>query len=137
MCSSDLPNGGDRFLQTFGKPERILACDCERSNGTTLKQVFVLMGESLNRRLAEGGNRLQTLVDEIDDDARLVDELYWTALSRSPTEVELSAALQMFRTEKRWSSIESVFQSPRTARLRVTEDLVWALLNAKEFLFRR
>ncbi|MEE2934910.1 MAG: DUF1549 and DUF1553 domain-containing protein [Planctomycetota bacterium] len=131
------PNGGDRFLQTFGKPERILACDCERSNGTTLKQVFVLMGESLNRRLAEGGNRLQTLVDEIDDDARLVDELYWTALSRSPTEVELSAALQMFRSEKRWSSIESVLESPRTARLRVTEDLVWALLNAKEFLFRR
>ena len=42
------PQLGDRFLKTFGKPERILACDCERSNETTFKQVFVLIGEGMN-----------------------------------------------------------------------------------------
>ena len=52
------PALGDRFLKTFGKPERILACDCERSNETTLKQVFVLIGDGLNERLADPANRL-------------------------------------------------------------------------------
>ena len=53
------PKPGDRFLMTFGKPERILACDCERSNQTTLKQVLVLLGDSLHRRLADPENRFR------------------------------------------------------------------------------
>ncbi|MEM7476951.1 MAG: DUF1549 domain-containing protein, partial [Planctomycetota bacterium] len=47
----EAPAAGDRFLKTFGKPERILACDCERSNETNLQQVLGLIGEGLNERL--------------------------------------------------------------------------------------
>src|SRR5205085_10414485 len=54
----------DRFLKTFGKPERLLACECERSNETTLKQALTLIGdEGLNALLAKDGNRLAKLAE--------------------------------------------------------------------------
>src|SRR4029453_14865445 len=53
----------DRFLKTFGKPERLLACECERSNETTLKQAFTLIGdEGLNQLLEQEDNWLASLV---------------------------------------------------------------------------
>ena len=114
---------GDRFLKTFGKPERILACECERSNDTTLKQAFVLIGDGLSDRLAESGNRVQRWARSSLSDAEVIREIYWTALSRPPTDVEESAAL-------RWMA------SSGNGRASVMEDIVWAILNAKEFLFR-
>lgn len=154
------PRIGDRFLKTFGKPERILACDCERSNETTLKQVFVLIGDGLNERLADPANRLHQLADSARSDREVIEELYWSALCRPPTEIERAAAIQ---------SIEQLAKKPSTfsdigkALLRAAsrppgevageittesllatanrsaalEDIAWALLNAKEFLFRK
>ncbi len=115
---------GDRFLKTFGKPERILACECERSNETTLKQAFVLLGGELSERLSTAGNRVQRLAASTMSDADVIDELYWAALSRPATDIEQSAALQMINAST----------NGRSAAL---EDIAWALLNAKEFLFRR
>ncbi len=118
------PLPGDRFLSTFGKPERIMACDCERSNETTLKQVFVLVGAGLNARLAASGGRLERLSASGESDSAMIDQLYWTALSRPPTDVELTAALALLRR----------YGDDRPAAI---EDIAWALMNAKEFLFRR
>ncbi len=115
---------GDRFLKTFGKPERILACDCERSNETTLKQVFVLLGDGLNERLASPSNRLAELASSSASDGEIVDELYWAALSRPPSDTELSAAVDLLG-------------SPDVDRATAVQDIAWALLNAKEFLFRK
>ena len=120
--SAPLP--GDRFLSTFGKPERIMACDCERSNETTLKQVFVLVGEGLNERLAAASGRLERLSASRKSDLTVLDRLYWAALSRPPTEAEKAASL-------------AVLQSYGYDRRGAVEDIAWALLNAKEFLFRR
>ncbi len=118
------PKAGDRFLKTFGKPQRILACDCERSDETTLKQAFVLIGEGLNERLASNMNRLHRLAASTMSDAELVQELYWTALSRSPNDTETAAAVNMIKTSSE-------------GRAAALEDITWALLNTKEFLFRR
>jgi hypothetical protein len=118
------PKAGDRFLKTFGKPQRILACDCERSNETTLKQAFVLIGEGLNERLASNKNRLHRLASSTMSDAEVVQELYWTALSRSPSDTETAAAVKMIKTSSE-------------GRAAAVEDIAWALLNTKEFLFRR
>lgn len=118
------PQPGDRFLATFGKPERILACECERSSETTLKQAFVLIGNGLNERLAEDGNRVQRLAASKLSDVEVIEELYWAALSRPPTDIEQSAALRMI-------------DASADGRLAAVEDITWALVNAKEFLFRR
>jgi hypothetical protein len=118
------PNPGDRFLKAFGKPERILACECERTNETTLTQAFVLLGEGLNDRLASSVNRLHRLAASSLSDADVIDELYWTALSRPPSGLEQAAAARL---------IESL----RGDRAAAIEDIAWALMNAKEFLFRK
>lgn len=120
----EAPKPGDRFLKTFGKPERIMACDCERSSETTLKQALVLLGDGLNDRLAESTNRLQRLAASNLSDSAVIDELYWTALSRPPTPDEQTAAADLLR-------------SNATDRAAAIQDLAWALMNAKEFLFRR
>ncbi len=115
---------GDRFLKSFGKPERLLACECERSNETTLGQALVLIGgDGLQQRLTSDKNRLAALAKSAQPPEIIIDELYWTALSRPPSDAELAQAVQLLATD-----------SDRFAAL---QDLAWALLNAKEFVFRK
>jgi hypothetical protein len=117
------PTAAERFLKTFGKPDRLLACECERSNETTLKQAFTLIGdEGLNELLGAEGSRLQELVHSLLPNADVVTELYWSALSRPPTSEELSAA-------------EALLASGEDRPV-LLQDLAWAILNSKEFVFR-
>jgi hypothetical protein len=116
-------NDGDLFLRQFGKPERLLACECERSDQPTLGQALSLVGgDSLHRRLRAADNRIGKLLDESDDVETVIDALVWTALSRPPTSDELSVTSAMIASSG--------------DRRGVLEDFVWALLNAKELLFR-
>ncbi len=116
-------DAGDQFLRQFGKPERLLACECERSDQPTLGQALSLVGgESLHRRLKDRKNRLGQLLKTTDDPAVVIDTLFWTALTRPPTDAELSSALELVKQSS----------APRV----VYEDLAWALLNAKELIFR-
>ncbi len=114
---------GDVFLRQFGKPERLLACECERSDEPTLGQALRLIGgESLHRRLLRPDNRIGKLLAESSTPEEAIDALFWTALTRSPTEAERESTLALIR---------------ETGDERaVLEDLTWALLNAKELIFR-
>lgn len=114
---------GDRFLRLFGRPERLLACECERSNEPTLSQALALVGGAgLHERLGAGDNRLARLLAADRAPEQIVDDLFWAALVRPPTPTERAAAVAAFTTT----------DDPRAA----AEDLAWALLNAKELLFR-
>ena len=115
------PMAGDRFLKTFGKPERILACDCERSNETNLKQVLGLVGSELDARLKQSP-RLKRLAVSRQSDQEVLEELYLSALARRPTREESDQAVKLIA---------------QFGRKVAFQDLTWAILNAKEFLFRR
>ncbi len=114
---------GERFLSAFGKPDRLLTCECERSDDTTLTQAFQMVsGELVNKMLAERDNRLGRLLASGKSDAVVVEEMFLTALSRRPTERELRAGEALLRRKDRRAGLE---------------DLTWALVNAKELLLRQ
>jgi hypothetical protein len=114
----------DTFLKVFGKPERVLTCECERSMETTMGQAFQLIsGPGINELLTESDNRLGRLLRSGKASGAMVDELYWTALSRAPTAAELEQCSRRLGEAK--------------DERRALEDLTWALLNAKEFVLRR
>jgi hypothetical protein len=115
---------GPRFLAVFGKPARLLNCECERSEDTTLAQAFQLItGPTLNGLLSEPDNRLGKLLAAGRPMPEVIDELYLAALCRRP------------HTEERRRAVELVERArDRRAAL---EDVLWGLVNAKEFLLRR
>jgi hypothetical protein len=114
----------EKFLATFGKPVRSLSCECERSDDTTLAQAFQLItGRLLNGMLSEPDNRVGRLLASGKPLSEVIDELYLTALCRPPAPPERERAVELVGRAK-----------DRRAAL---EDLVWGLVNAKEFLLRR
>ncbi len=118
------PGEGERFLKVFGKPERLLSCECERSGDTTVNQAFAMLtGPLLNEMISAPDNRLGRLLAAGRSDRAIVEELYLAALSRPPREGEWRPAVAYIAKAK--------------DRRKALEDVLWALLNAKEFLFRQ
>ncbi len=116
--------GSEKFLAMFGKPARLLACECERSSETTLGQTFQLISSpEINALLTNKDNRLTALLASGKSNADLVTELYWTALSRPPSGQESAEAVRLI-------------ESTPDRRIGL-EDVAWAMLNAKEFVLRR
>jgi hypothetical protein len=117
------PGPAEQFLQRFGKPERLLSCDCERSDDVTLSQAFQLItGETINRAANLAGKRLSDLLHDGKSAPALVDDCYLAALCRHPTAQERAAT-------------ETILRSTRNQH-EAFEDLLAALLSSKEFLLR-
>ena len=114
----------DKFLAAFGKPPRLVCSESERSNETTMSQAFQLLsGPLLNDLLTKPENRLGKLAAEGYDSKEALADLYWAALSRPPTSDEVN----------RLAPRIDAAPNKRAA----LEDIEWALLNSKEFVFRR
>jgi hypothetical protein len=117
-------NVSSYFLKTFGRPERIITCECERSNEPSMVQVLHIMnGETLNTKLETKGNRIDELLAVKTSDEKFIDEAYLSALARTPTPAEKSAILIILA--------ETDLKEKRL----VIEDLYWSILSSKEFLF--
>jgi hypothetical protein len=112
----------DRFAASFGKPPRLIASECERSNDTAIPQAFQLISGPLVQRLLIRKNTLLDRVLESGSDTTTVDELFWAMLSRSPSETEATRS--------------TAYLATGPDRRRSIEDLAWALINSKEFVFR-
>jgi hypothetical protein len=114
----------ERFLRIFGKPERLLTCDCERSEEVGLLQAFQMInGEQLNEMLRNPSNRIGKLLEANTTDDAMLEEFYLAALTRYPTELEKSKLREYVRS--------------KPDRRAAWEDIAWGLVNAKEFLLRR
>jgi hypothetical protein len=125
--SVQLPDGeaNHPFLKTFGQPARELACECEREGDSNLAQALQLInGPAVNDRLRNPNNRISKLLAAKKTDKEIVTELFLVTLSRRPTETEESAML---------GHVQSAAADRRRA---AWEDVHWALINSKEFLFR-
>ncbi len=115
--------GGTRFLIEFGRPDRLLACECERGKDATLNQAFqMISSETINRKVQDSP-RLARLLERNATHQEIITELYLAALSRYPGERELQTI-----GERLGRALD---------RRRAVEDLLWAVLNMKEFLLRR
>lgn len=118
------PEIGDRFLALFGKPGRLLTCECERTNGTTLAQTFEMVsGELVDQLLRSNTGRIAKAGQKNESLEETIAELYWSALNRGPSPDELTAIASHIKNS--------------SSQRRGIEDVAWALLNSNEFLFRR
>jgi hypothetical protein len=120
----DLPheNFGSYFLDVFDRPRRVTGCECERSSGATLAQVLLLANsDEIENKLRAGNGRIAKLITDKKSTKEAIEELYLAAYARYPVEAELKR------------TIAHVDDSPN--RQQALEDVLWALLNAKEFSF--
>lgn len=112
------------FLDSTGRPSRTTVCECERVSEPNLSQVLQLMtGEGINRKIVHSEGRVAKLIREGRSPEQIIETLYLVTLSRTPNREEQRTAMQLFARSK----------SPQSAG----EDLLWALLNTKEFAYIR
>ena len=115
---------GPYFLKVFGQPRGDTACECERSQEANLAQSLHLLNSSeVQTKIASGSGRAAKLSgDKARTDDDKVRELYRWAYSREPKDDELQIAMAHIKKHE---------ANPKVAY----EDVVWALINTKEFLF--
>lgn len=119
-----LPNEKARsdFLEIFGRSERVTSCECETSLAPNLPQVlYLLNSDELQRKLADKNGVAADLAKSDKPAQQIAEDLFLRTFSRLPQPDELEAAAA--RIEK------------SADRQTAVEDLLWTLLNSKEFLF--
>jgi Protein of unknown function (DUF1553)/Protein of unknown function (DUF1549) len=114
----------DYFLNTFAKPRRVSVCECERAPDPSLSQALhTLNGDVLALKLCDAKGRISRLIADDKPHDEIVDDLYLAALSRLPSEGEREASRELLEAS--------------TSPAEFYQDLLWALVNSKQFLFVR
>ena len=128
-------NASAYFLQVFGRPESASACECERSQDASLAQsLHLLNSKDIQAKTADDKGRAALLAaDKERNDDEKIGELYRWAFARDPRPDELKTAEAYLEKGVNKSSDEK--GNPMNGKRQAYEDIVWALLNTKEFLF--
>ncbi len=112
------------FLRLFGKPQRMDACECERDNGSNMLQALhFLNGKSILGRVRNPAARPALLLAKKTTNEELVKEIYLWSLARHPNVKELELGLDFLKASEDLAA--------------AAQDLMWALLNSKDFLLVR
>jgi hypothetical protein len=111
------------FFRIFGKPRRVSVCECERGTEPSIAQALHLMNapETMSKLRSRFG-AVRRLVESNLSESEIVDELYLSTLSRFPT------------TDERELMV-GVFDDPASSRQTAVEDILWTLINTREFVF--
>jgi hypothetical protein len=111
------------FLLAFGQPARETSCECERQGEGSLQHTLQLLnGPTIKAKLTHADNRIARLVAGTPSDEAVLHALYLATLSRRPTDAERSATLR--------------YVAAAAQRRAAWEDVQWALVTSKEFLYR-
>jgi hypothetical protein len=109
------------FLKIFGRPVRASVCECERSNEPSMAQALHLMNSpEITAKIASRTGVARKLADSKKTPTEIADELFLATISRFPTETERAAVLKAFEGADRREAVE---------------DLLWSLLNKREFVY--
>ena len=122
--AQQLPDPGldSYFLRLFGRSDRVTACACERLGDVTMSQLLHLQnGDTITRKIEAGNSSLAELLKSTSDNALATERLFLTVLARKPNQTEINAVMLPLNMGQ---SRDEVFR-----------DLMWALLNSKEFSF--
>jgi hypothetical protein len=107
------------FLETFGRPPRAVSCECERVNEPDLRQALQLLNsEHLQAKIAAPTGRVARLIEKQTTPQSAVRELYLATIGRPPLQ---------------WEMQEAVSAVQNSGLRQGLEDLLWALLNHREF----
>jgi hypothetical protein len=109
-------------LAIFGRPLRTQTCDCERSGDAGLPQAMYLINDTdVNSKLSASNGRVARLLAGCGDDAKVVEDLFLATVGRYPSDEEAQKALaHVGRSANRKAGIE---------------DVLWSLMNLREFVF--
>jgi hypothetical protein len=109
------------ILKIFGRPLRSTACECERTSEPALPQTLYRMSDpALKGKIESNAGRANQLAKAKLDDGALIEELFLATLSRIPTSAEREQSLKHLKAEK--------------DRANACQDLIWALINTREFI---
>jgi len=127
-------NKSSAFLRVFGRPEAASVCECERVQTSSLAQsLHLINSQEMRNKLSSPTGRAEKLAkDERPLEARIRD-VYLAAYSREPRPEELKNSLDFFATLSLDADGKPV--DPKVAAREGFQDLIWALINTKEFLF--
>jgi hypothetical protein len=113
-----------RFLDAFGRPERQQTCSCERQQDSSVTQALHLNnGQTLNDKLRDKQCRIEQWLKEKVGDEEAIRRVFMLALCREPSAGELAKFKELL--------------AESTNRREAFEDLFWAVLTGREFLFNR
>ena len=113
---------GSYFLDTVDRPKRGSGCECERSSGATLAQVLLLANsDELENKLADGKGRIAKLMTDKKPIPEMIDSIYLSAYARLPSDQELSTTVGYVEAQEN--------------KQQALEDVLWTVINSKEFLF--
>ena len=116
-----------RFLEAFGRADRVQTCSCERTSDASVTQALHLNnGQTLNDKLRDKNSAVAKWLADNRTDAEVVDRVFLAALSRPPTAEERAKFLAILK--------DAAKDGPQ-ARREAVEDFVWAVLTGREFLF--
>ena len=122
-CELADPPTDHYFLKVFGQPQREMACQCERSSESNLSQALQMInGPVVHNKLRADNGRIATMLKDNKPDDEIITALYLAALARTPSPEELLASKNHIAAQKE--------------RRQAVEDVGWAILNSKEFLFQ-
>jgi hypothetical protein len=127
-------NANSYFLTVFGRPESSSACECERSMDASLAQsLHLLNSKEIQQKIASDKGRAAFLAgDSSNSDEYKIRELYSWVYSRDPEPNEIAVAKKAL---ERKPIVKDGKPDEAQTKRQAYEDILWALLNTKEFLF--